>query len=670
MEFIRLVNQANYRFLIVVPTEKLRDNNWKDEFNKWNQTELYNNNVETMCYASINKVDSQVYDVVIFDECFRGDTEILTNQGYKQFQELDGNELVAQWDNGKISFVKPIRHVKKSYKGQLIDWKIRGGRTIESHVFLTPNHQQIFNFKNNNVWNKKEICNIPFNHNYNIPIAGKSIDQNNDKLSILERLYVAIQADGSLHYTKENELTYSISLSKQRKIERMEWLLSQYDSKLWNEVKAKKGYKRWLINVPVGDAKKLSTHFKIEMGFDRARDFIEELIQWDGYQNIDNYDYYYSSSVKENVDFIAGVAPQGCFSAFQSFQEDNRKETFSTIYRVQMYKDKDVKNMQLMTKSLVEYEGDVYCVEVPSGAIVVRSQGYTFISGNCHNITPLNAGFFKQNRCRSRVALTATYPRDSEKQKLISERFGSVIYEVTLDEAVEWGLVAPYQINVVLTQLDSVTKSVAAGSKQKPFYTTERANYDYLSGQISGIEQKYLDMGIMYQTYWEASDISRIKMLRLQRMKQFASSYTKGNVANYLLNKVVPQDDRTLVFCGSIEQAKSLSAYSFHSQGNDKAFNLFMNQEINRLACVNKLNEGINLPTVDSAIITQLNSNELDLIQRIGRIIRFREGHVGVIWIIVAVNTVDYEWFRKASLNLNPDNITYIEFNELREKYG
>lgn len=53
--------------LLVVPTEKLRDNNWEDEFIKWGASIEYNL-LQRSCYASILKFDQQVFDLVIMDE--------------------------------------------------------------------------------------------------------------------------------------------------------------------------------------------------------------------------------------------------------------------------------------------------------------------------------------------------------------------------------------------------------------------------------------------------------------------------------------------------------------------------------------------------------------------------------------------------------------------------
>jgi superfamily II DNA or RNA helicase len=50
---------------LVVPTEKLRDENWKEEFDKWGATELWSKNTKTML-CSASKID--YIDLLILDE--------------------------------------------------------------------------------------------------------------------------------------------------------------------------------------------------------------------------------------------------------------------------------------------------------------------------------------------------------------------------------------------------------------------------------------------------------------------------------------------------------------------------------------------------------------------------------------------------------------------------
>ena len=288
------------------------------------------------------------------------------------------------------------------------------------------------------------------------------------------------------------------------------------------------------------------------------------------------------------------------------------------------------------------------------------------ILDECQNITPNNSAFFDNNICKSVIGLTATYPRDLIKRNLLTKIGLEIIYKIDFDEAVEWGLVSPYQIQVITVPLEDRVETVKAGSKDKPFMTTEYANYHYITAQIHDIEKRNQ---MLAQMLWSKDDLHRIKMLRLKRMNMFKNSYTKSKVARYLLRNVIPKEQRTIIFAGSIEQANALCDYRYHSKSSNADFELFMQEKLTNISCVDKVNEGVNIPNLDCALIAQLNSNELDLIQRMGRIVRYREGHVGTVYIIVIENTVDFEWFKLATKNLDESNITYTPYSKLKELY-
>ena len=62
--------------------------------------------------------------------------------------------------------------------------------------------------------------------------------------------------------------------------------------------------------------------------------------------------------------------------------EDNRSEKFSDIYGVYIHTKKSFIGGQSITKENVNYGGKIYCVTVPSGALVVRRNNIAAISGN------------------------------------------------------------------------------------------------------------------------------------------------------------------------------------------------------------------------------------------------------------------------------------------------
>lgn len=225
-----------------------------------------------------------------------------------------------------------------------------------------------------------------------------------------------------------------------------------------------------------------------------------------------------------------------------------------------------------------------------------------------HNFTEPKIVFFSKNKVHRCLALSASPPKDQVKINLMNKINLPVVYSITLDQAVEWKMVSPYQIAVIEVELDGINKNITAGSKAKPFMQTEKAAYTYICKKISEEEEKPMPN-------W-----TKIKMLQGKRAHLLYNLQGKANAAKFILSKI-PKSKRTLIFCGSIQQADELCVNSFHSKSkNSSNFEDFKVGKINTLSCVEALNEGHNIPIpVDFALIVQVNSKEKDLTQRINK---------------------------------------------------
>ena len=282
----------------------------------------------------------------------------------------------------------------------------------------------------------------------------------------------------------------------------------------------------------------------------------------------------------------------------------------------------------------------------------LRSSGYQLVVlDEAHNLTENNMEFFANSSVRNIMALTATPPTDPIKIAIL-ERLGiKTVYELNLDTAVKLRIVAPYEIVIVETQLESIDKTAIGGTKNKPFATTEAKLYSHINQTINRI---------MYANKPEV-----LKFALLKRMRFIYGLKSKQDAAEYILS-TLPNSNRTLIFCGSIDQARALGEGCYHSKTSDKWLTKFNNKEINKLSCVNALNEGMNLVDVDDAIIVQLNSNERHTIQRLGRCVRSREGHKAKIIILVCKGTQDEKWLTKAIENLDTNNIKRVRLVDLK----
>lgn len=334
---------------------------------------------EIIQQAKTKSLDSE-YKVFIIDECVTGDVEILTTSGFKRFDECDGTEFVAQYDDGKIEFVKPEEWIKNNYCGDLIKWSPRNWCSIR----MTPNHVQPLFYEKSQIVKEKYIKDIKFNQSNDLIVSGHGVGKKTH-LTALDKLAIVCQADATVQSVNKDYTHWSISLVKSRKIDRLLQIFKDGDIE-YSEIKTSSGKRRFTFNTTSNITKYFCTYFDLDFDYYGAREFINEVVLWDGYKT-DKY-VEYMSTEKINSDFVSAIASLGGYSARQRIQKDDRQVHYKDVYKVFLY-DREFSNCQYIKKTVERefYNGYVYCVKVPSHQIVIRSQGFVFITGNCHSIS-------------------------------------------------------------------------------------------------------------------------------------------------------------------------------------------------------------------------------------------------------------------------------------------
>ena len=297
----------------------------------------------------------------------------------------------------------------------------------------------------------------------------------------------------------------------------------------------------------------------------------------------------------------------------------------------------------------------------------IKDKQYQFVVlDEGHNITENNSVFFKQNTFRDILMLTATRPTDFRKTIILNNLGVKPVYELNLDEAVKLGIVSAYNITVVTVPIDGEERYIKK-YKKSTFLNTETHMKDYHNAAVFN---------------------SRNPMARINRMQFIYKLRSKTRASQMLLGSI-PDSLKTLIFCANKAQAIDLCENRYFTKPSlsekeameiDKVveyrhimdnwqgttgLNKFLLDEVNSLSCVNALNEGHNLGTIDIAFIAQLNSKQLHFIQRIGRILRWSYDHKGEIIVVVARDTIDEEWARKATQSLDGNNIRWISIESI-----
>lgn len=317
--------------------------------------------------------------------CYDDKTEILTNNGFKYFCELTNDDLVAQYDNGAIEFIKPSTIHKYEYNGKMYEFS-----NSLSSIVVSPNHRMLkYNKKNDNyIVVDAELCN--YGKNDKLIISGITGYTGNN-LSMLDRLKIAFQADGSFPSRKDKYdgsrtgcFPIRFTLKKQRKIDRLDWILKELGFE-YSKNYDKTNRAIYWIKVPDEQFCKTFNWVNLSCSKEYAQEFIEEASMWDGKKPTKNT-LYYCSSIKYNCDIIQALAVISGNRATLNEQYDDRMDR-KIQYYVNIVKNSHYISGVNIEKKQVNYTGNIYCVTVDTGLIIVRRNGCVCVCGNSEHST-------------------------------------------------------------------------------------------------------------------------------------------------------------------------------------------------------------------------------------------------------------------------------------------
>jgi len=227
-----------------------------------------------------------------------------------------------------------------------------------------------------------------------------------------------------------------------------------------------------------------------------------------------------------------------------------------------------------------------------------------------------------------RMGLSATPERhmDAEGTKAIFDYFGKAIEPiVTLSDALDWGVLTKYYYYPIQVALND----------------DEYDEYEKITGKIS----KQVAMGHSV----DDDNSSSLNLLLIQRARIIASCKNKIPRLKKLIKDLMSKEklDKFLVYCGDgkvdssttgdevkqIEEVTKLlgkelgllvSRYTAETKSDDREKMQLdiASGEIDGIVAIRCLDEGVDIPEVDTAFILASSSNPKQFIQRRGRVLR------------------------------------------------
>ena len=356
-------------------------------------------------------------------KCFDNETEVLTTNGFKLFEEMEPEDQVLQVDENGLSPVKAEPFVQQ-YDGPMV--------TLDSddlNFRVTPNHDMVTATGTIEAGDMYDSARARPKHWIPRCVSGSSPQAGMTDNQL--KLAAAFVADGHRVSGKR----FKVSVSRPRKVRALESMGEHRKKEA-----VKRGHKATGRNGRVIETRHDKTAFtyeseKIDSMVDmeskavpgvrnlsrrQARVFVDALMFFDGHTQQSGVRRFYTSNPDVRKDFeIAAVKAGYAISPWRERTSDiserpNYHCTISSRNEIPVirwgrkYKGKGGNERERTGLELTHYDGGVWCVTVPSGQIVVRRKGFSMVCGNCAEALALRKAFPQE--------LSSLYTREELEQ--------------------------------------------------------------------------------------------------------------------------------------------------------------------------------------------------------------------------------------------------------------
>lgn len=287
---------------------------------------------------------------------------------------------------------------------------------------------------------------------------------------------------------------------------------------------------------------------------------------------------------------------------------------------------------------------------------------------------PTLLNIFKNVHYNIILGLTATFERLDGKDEIIRKKC-PIVDTITIEEAIVNGWLADYREYEVLIEPEDIDEYKKINKEFYEHFSYFDHNFTLAMNCVKDWKArtalaKERVRDISNQSTWK--DINKAILVHamgfnrtLQARKKYIYTHPrKLELANLILDH--RRDKKCITFSAYTSVAEKIKYGSVYSGKDSKkkgrmTLEEFINQDGGVLNTMMKLNEGFNCPDISVSVILGFNSSQTTKKQRIGRVIRQKEGKVAEVFTLVLKGTVEEEWFRKSTstnyIPISEDNL-------------
>ena len=320
-------------------------------------------------------------------QCVSEDTEILTPDGWKGYDEVKKGDLIKTFNikTGEIENQRVRRLFKRHYKGVMYNLKNR----IQDQL-ISPKHRVVRKkFQSNDYILEpiEEVCKLksPFI----IPIAGRNKNKDAKISDEQIKLMAWIISEGTIERPGKHRCCYRVSIyqskeKNKKNYEEIVKLLKHFKLKYYESESASLGNKVARLRLNAESSRKIHKWFGtrdsvgfipdilLNMSERQSKLFIHTYLKADGFENC-----RIATRKPGILDSLQTIA----VNAGYGFTVLKRKPTIGKkdIYVLRLIKHKE-SYIQKVEK--VRYDGIIWCPNTKNETIIARRRGKVFITGN------------------------------------------------------------------------------------------------------------------------------------------------------------------------------------------------------------------------------------------------------------------------------------------------
>lgn len=287
----------------------------------------------------------------------------------------------------------------------------------------------------------------------------------------------------------------------------------------------------------------------------------------------------------------------------------------------------------------------------------VHSEGL-LIADECHRYAAPTFAKALHANFKYRLGLTATYRRpDNASASVLDPYFGGVVFQLWYARALSDGVIAEFDVafvGVTLTDDERAAYQLASasvsklGMSLKTKLELQHAPYEKFARAVQGLAARKNDrspVAFMARKYLEAV---------VKRQKVLTNAKHKMDVLRGI-TPVIAESRGTIVFSQTVDSSTRATdllmregietrAVSSESKPYERrgALQLFASGIAKALCAPRILDEGIDVPDSDLAVVLSGSKQPRQTIQRLGRVIRRKtDGRHGRFVVLYAKNTIE-----------------------------